>query len=110
MIGLQSTTCGINLSIDNITTPTVLPSFEVLMSCNRFVFVIEGEIQVSVDGKTVKLAADHWAYLPPGTTEGCVHQHCSITSAYVICFLLSQSRLLADTSLPPSKLTSPSVS
>jgi glyoxylate utilization-related uncharacterized protein len=35
----------------------------------RFVFVVDGEVSVKHGGKTLKLAANIYAYFPPGSTD-----------------------------------------
>lgn len=35
----------------------------------RFVFVVEGNVQVKHDGKAIDLAANDYAYFPPGSND-----------------------------------------
>jgi hypothetical protein len=44
-------------------------SLHVPVLCCRFVFVVEGKVQVKHDGKTIDLAADDYAYFPPGSND-----------------------------------------
>lgn len=37
--------------------------------CCRFVFVVNGEIEVKHGGKTLKLVANDYVYFPPGSTD-----------------------------------------
>jgi glyoxylate utilization-related uncharacterized protein len=36
---------------------------------HRFVFVVDGEVSVTHGGKTLKLAANDYAYFPPGSMD-----------------------------------------
>jgi uncharacterized cupin superfamily protein len=35
----------------------------------RFVFVVEGKVQVKHDGKAIDLVANDYAYFPPGSND-----------------------------------------
>jgi glyoxylate utilization-related uncharacterized protein len=36
-----------------------------LLHCCRFIFVVEGEVQVKAGSKSIKLPTNHWAYFGP---------------------------------------------
>lgn len=48
--------------------PTLLHAVCILCA-RRFVFVVDGEVQVKHGGKALKLAANDYVYFPPGSSD-----------------------------------------